>query len=292
MSFCKNCGSEANIKLNAQDLNRKISEETFEYLCCKKCGFIFLQNIPTNLGDYYPTDYYGPVPKSANQLLGAAKSVENYKIDLVKKYCDGISTVLEIGPSMGGFALLCKDAGLDIRTLEMSQKCSDFLNNVAGIPTVNTSNELESLAHEKKSDLIALWHVIEHVVDPFALIEACAEKVNSGGFLLLAAPNPEALQFLIFKEAWVHLDAPRHTSLIPLKLLESKLTALGFEIVLSTTNDKGSTGWTEFGWEYSTNHIQTQSSKDWLSHVKKLTSPLEEVEGVGAAYTVISRKRT
>ncbi|WP_339350101.1 class I SAM-dependent methyltransferase [uncultured Alteromonas sp.] len=290
MSSCKYCGNQSTLTLKAQDINRKISSELFDYYRCSKCNFLFLNNIPQNLGEYYPLDYYGPTPVRASQLLNAAKIHEGFKLELVKKYCLGIKHVLEIGPSMGGFALLCKSAGLDVRTIEMSDKCADFLNHVAQIPTVLTDNEALSVQAEEQTDLIALWHVIEHLVDPFHLIETCASRIRQGGYILIAAPNPDALQFVAFKESWVHLDAPRHTCLIPISILSTLLEKFGFEIVLSTTLDEGSKEWTRFGWTHSLNHVESEIDKNWYTSVEKKVARLELMEGYGAAYTIIAKK--
>ncbi len=69
--------------------------------------------------------------------------------------------------------------------------------------------------------------------------------------MVIASVNPEAFQFRILGRYWLHLDAPRHVMLIPMKLLAEKLEFLGMEAELITTTDQGSIGWNAFGWELS-----------------------------------------
>lgn len=286
MVDCQNCGKEQNKLLESKDFNRKISDIIFPYFHCQSCGMISLDPIPDDLGSYYENSYYGPVPKSAEDLLAAAKVYEKYKIDIVKQYCPDIETVLEIGPSMGGFALLCKDAGLKVRAIEMDSECSRFLNEVAEIPTNNSNDEIAALKDEPETDLLVMWHVVEHLRKPFELLRESYKKVKPGGFILIAAPNPESLQFRVLKEHWVHLDAPRHTHLIPIKALEKDLSENGFDIVVSTTTDEGGIKWNEFGWEHSKkpgfapNRIK-----------QKFYAVSERFFNLGSCYTTIAQKK-
>jgi hypothetical protein len=83
---------------------------------------IFLNSVPDNLGAYYPEDYYGGIPVSVQALEASAGQHEKYKIDLVKRVAHR-GRLLEIGPSMGGFALLPRTAGHDVEATEMDQRC-------------------------------------------------------------------------------------------------------------------------------------------------------------------------
>ena len=45
----------------ATDRNDRIDAKEFRYLYCEQSGVIRLENVPDNLGDYYPSDYYASV---------------------------------------------------------------------------------------------------------------------------------------------------------------------------------------------------------------------------------------
>ena len=42
--------------IQTTDLNLRIDEKEFRYLYCEQSGVIRLENVPDNLGDYYPSD--------------------------------------------------------------------------------------------------------------------------------------------------------------------------------------------------------------------------------------------
>lgn len=289
---CSYCGTDAEIYFHSHDYNRNVTREVFTHYCCPVCSLIFISPIPQNLGDYYPQEYYF-IPETVD-FLEANSAHEKYKIEIIQRYVKQ-GKLLEIGPSLGCFTYLAKQSGFMAEAIEMDKRCSEFLNHVAGIPTVNSSDTCVALKSLEPYDVIALWHVIEHLPNPWATLEAISEKLNPGGILVLAAPNPDAFQFHILGHFWPHLDAPRHLMLIPSQILVEKLASLGMKLELNTTTDEGGLGWNIFGWEYFFSNLCSYSGinralRIFGRMVAKLLSPIEKTEGKGSAYTMVFRK--
>lgn len=291
-NICSYCGSQSEIYFRSNDYNRKISSVVFDHYRCPKCDLIFISPIPENLGDYYPQTYYF-VPESTDPL-NAAAGHERYKIEIIQRYVKQ-GRLLEIGPSLGCFTYLAKKSGFEAEAIEMDARCSKFLNEVAGIPTVNSSDTCAALKTLKPFDVITLWHVIEHLPNPWVTLDAISEKLNPGGILVLAAPNPDAFQFHILGRYWPHVDAPRHLMLIPSQSLVEKMKTLGMTVELNTTTDEGGLGWNVFGWEFFFSNLSTHPRLKRVlglfGHaVAKFFSPVEKIEGNGSAYTIVFRK--
>jgi 2-polyprenyl-3-methyl-5-hydroxy-6-metoxy-1,4-benzoquinol methylase len=289
LATCAYCGAEAQPSFRTRDYNRRVDVQEFQYLRCPRCELVFLHPQPDDFGHYYPADYYA-LPVSLEQLALWAEH-ERYKLDLVTCFVKG-GTLLEIGPATGGFAYLAKQAGFKVRVIEMSLACCDFLSQVVGVDATNTSDELAALEASEPVDVIALWHVIEHLHNPFALIFSAARRLKPGGIIVIAAPNPAAWQFRLQGNRWPHVDAPRHAFLIPIVVLSGSLERAGLQPLLKTTRDTGSLGWNQFGWEYWIgNRFRGPRLQAGLRRigrlVSKVMSPLERIEGLGAAYTVI-----
>ena len=289
---CSYCNTESEIHFHSRDYNRNITPAVFNHYRCPKCELIFIAPIPDNLGDYYPQAYYY-VPETTDGLEAGIAN-EKYKIEIVQRYVKQ-GRLLEIGPSLGCFTYLAKKSGFEAEAIEMDERCSKFLNEVAGIPTVNSSDTCAALKTLKPFDVIALWHVIEHLPNPWQTLEAISERLNPGGILVLAAPNPDAFQFHILGRYWPHLDAPRHLMLIPSRILEEKMATLGMTLELITTTDEGGLGWNIFGWEFFfaniSGHPRIKRMLRRLGRVvAKVLSPVEKIEGKGSAYTMVFRK--
>lgn len=289
---CPLCGGPAAPYLRASDLNHRITTEPFAYRQCQRCGTIFLAAIPAELGRFYPSEYYAFPPDRAT--LAAAVGGERYKIDLVRRFVPG-GRLLEIGPGTGGFAFLADDAGFDVDVLEMDERSARYLADVVGVRAINDVATPATIAPLGLYDVIALWHVIEHVPSPLALFDALADHVKPGGILLIAAPNPRALQFSVFGRRWVHLDAPRHLYLLPIDVLTARAAARGLEVELVTTDDPGGVAWNAFGWEHSTRHILPRGTPRRVG--RALARVLGRIAGRaerrplrGTAYTLVFRR--
>lgn len=245
---CPHCGGATVTAFVTRDWNRRIDSRSFVYWRCGTCCLVFMHPVPEDLGRYYPSDYHY-IPASEAELSANAEH-ERYKVDILARFSKP-GKLIEIGPGNGGFAYLAKSAGYSVRAIEMSAACCRFLKDVVGIEAVQTMSERDALASGPPANAIALWHVVEHLVDPFDLVRTAADRLLPGGILILAAPNPSAFQFRIFRGRWTHLDAPRHVTLIPSAVLKQVAADSGLALALETTLDEGSVGWDAFGWEYS-----------------------------------------
>lgn len=289
---CPYCHTESPPYFQSRDYNRNITQETFDHYRCPQCGLIFIEPIPANLAGYYPESYHF-VPESAAYLETASKP-ERYKIDIVQRFSDK-GRLLEIGPSYGCFTYLARKAGFEVDAIEMNTRCCKFLNDVVGVRAINSADPINALQHLEHYDVVALWHVIEHLPDPWSMLDVICASLKPGGIVVLAAPNPDAFQFHIMGRYWPHVDAPRHLTLIPMKLLTAKFEAMGMKAELITTTDRGSIGWNTFGWEYFFANLSSQLYiKKALRLIGRLVSilfsPFEKMEGRGSAFTVVFRK--
>lgn len=290
--LCSYCNTESSLYFRSRDYNRRVSQEMFDHNRCPKCGLIFISNIPQNMGDYYPQEYYY-IPESVD-FLDANSAHEKYKIEIIRRFIKQ-GRLLEIGPSLGCFTYLAKQSGYEVEAIEMDARCSTFLNQVAGIPTVNSNDTCGALKTLKPFDVIAMWHVIEHLANPWETLEVICERINAGGILILAAPNPDAFQFHILGRYWPHIDAPRHLMLIPAQSLIDKMASLGMAVELVTTTDEGGLGWNIFGWEYFFSNLCGRPRINRILRklgrmVARLVDPIEKKEGKGSAYTMVFRK--
>jgi SAM-dependent methyltransferase len=276
----------------ATDRNRKLGAEGFPYHRCPACRLVFLHPIPADLGAYYPPDYY-PVPASLEALRVAAGH-EQFKLDLLSPYARS-GSLLEIGPAFGNFAFLAKEAGFDVEVVEMDPRCCAFLQSVVGVRAIQSTDAAAAIRDRGPFDVVALWHVIEHVPDFAQLLTALAAKLKPGGHLILAAPNPDAFQFRVLGPLWTHLDAPRHVVLIPPSVLIEHLGRSGLVPAGSTMTDPGGRGWDTFGWQeslaaFATPGILRTALRAMGTAVARIARFVERDDRRGTAYTLVFRK--
>src|SRR3954471_4301260 len=283
---CTACGGSAALAFVAKDLNRRITNEDFPYYKCSSCGLVFLDPLPPNLGRYYPGSYHD-IPRSVDELLSRRRG-ESYKLEALERVSG--RRLLEIGPSFGAFAALAKQAGFDVKTIEMDEQCCRFIRDVVGIPAEHTSDVAAALRRAGRYDAIAMWHSLEHLPNPWEVLDELPRHLEPGGSLLFATPNPESLQFRFFGPRWVHLDAPRHVNLIPHGVLEERLRKAGMRRMYFTTEDSGARECNLLGWIASSKMSIPRWERSRLASAAwKLAIPpsrLIERGRYGAAYTI------
>jgi 2-polyprenyl-3-methyl-5-hydroxy-6-metoxy-1,4-benzoquinol methylase len=177
------------------------------------------------------------IPTTLSQLRKIAKS-EEYRMEPIRKYKKS-GRLLEIGPWMGIFSCNAKDAGFEVTAIEMNAQCVDFLNRVVGVRAIQSCDPAATLtAMDERFNVIALWHSLEHLPNPWVVLQLAAERLAPGGILLIAVPNIESYDVSVLKSAWAHLDVPRHLFFYTARSLEKLCSANGLETLELTTSDR------------------------------------------------------
>ena len=236
VGHCPYCGGVALHLVTSKDYNRGTTEETFEYQRCGECGLVFLREIPEDLQPYYAGGY-AAIPRSLEELRAIARE-EVYRLEPVLRHKRG-GRLLEIGPWRGVFCLNAKEAGFEVSAIEMDEECVRFLREVVGVDAVQSMDPAAAmLGMSGKFDVIALWHSIEHLREPWVVVERAAERLAPGGLLIMALPNIESFEFAVLRERWRHLDAPRHLYFFPADMLTALGERYGLRTVEMKTHDR------------------------------------------------------
>ena len=247
-----------------------------------------------NLGDFYPTDYY-EIPATKADLASRASALQGPKLDIVRRY-HAYGRLLEIGPAYGLFSYLAKLNGFDVTAVEMDARCVDFLRSTVGIQVVYGLASAELIQPLPLFDVIVMWQVIEHLADPWSFLDELAMHLAPGGTVIIDTPNPDAFQFRLLAGRWTHVDAPRHTTLIPASVLTARLARHGLACCLLETDGPIAIGYNSFGWAYSLKnmfiHSMGQRIAFFLGRVLgKLLAPVERTGNRGSTYTAVFKKQ-
>ena len=286
---CLLCGGDARLAYRVGDLNRRLSDDTFDYYRCSSCEAVALASIPAELGRYYPAEYYR-LPESVEGLKDLATE-ERYKLDIVRRQRTG-GRLLDIGPSQGAFAYLAKQAGFEVTTMEMDPACCRFLERVVGVRVIETDDPALALRSEGDYDVITLWQVIEHLPSPWEVLAEAALRLRPGGLLVIATPNPESLQFRLFGRYWFHLDAPRHLQLIPVSEIVRRGASLRLRPLHLTTRDRGTltnnfAGWQSSAVNWLSDHSIRSLERKLGGILALVAAPVDRLGRLGSAYTLV-----
>jgi SAM-dependent methyltransferase len=286
---CPLCGAPSTPAFATPDRNRHLSDVEFCYRSCTACGVIYLQNVPTDLGRYYGAEYHRA--PAASQLDHWA-AYESYKLELLRPYVES-GRLIDIGSSYGAFAYLASRAGFDVTAVEIDPDACRFIEQVIGIPAVQTAAPEEALKTVPEPDAITLWHSIEHLTQPWRALETAAERLRPGAILVVSTPNPVGLQARVLKERWAHVDAPRHLFLIPPDSLLRRARSCGLEPLLVTATDIETRRCNRMGWQRGLEELGVRMRGVWGAGaaVALAMRPIENRPDRASAYTTVLQKQ-
>ncbi len=289
---CPLCGGKTSPLFTATDENHRISQTPYDYLKCSVCHAVFLDKPPADLGRYYQSEYYVIPP--LEQLQKVADKDRN-KINTVLRFATG-GCLLEVGPAFGVFAWQAKQAGFVVDVIEMDARCCEYLQGTLGVNVTQSDDPPAAMQAMPQYEVIAIWHVLEHLPDVLAFLRAAATNLKPGGVLVIAMPNPDAWQFKLMGRRWPHLDAPRHLTLIPEAWMTRQAAEFGLEKVYLTSDDSDARSWNRFGWQrLLMNRFASkfmQRAMFVMGYALSLVMmPFDRKAFNGSAYTIVFRKK-
>jgi len=292
VAACPCCsGTASEEAFVTHDGNRLMSDEPFHYRRCDACATVWLHNVPDDIAAHYPADYHD---FPSGRALDDAVVAEGPRLALITAHVTG-GRLVEVGPSQGVFSCAARRARFDVTALEMDAECCAFLRDTLGVRAVNTADPVAAFADLPPSRAVVMWHLLEHVPDPAGLLAAVAANLEPGGVVAIATPNPQSLQARLLGRRWLHVDAPRHLTLIPLPTLTGLLERQGLRRVCATTVDPVGLALNRMGWQLSMVREPklTREGPRWAYTFMKAGAALGPIErrGLrGAAYTTVFRK--
>ena len=139
------------------------------------------------------------------------------------------SAALDVGCGSGAFLNALSHYGCEIFGTELPGPALQRAREVPGIHLAE-GDLTHSSFPESSFDLLTLWHVLEHLRDPFQTLQHCQHFMKDGALLVVEVPNLESWQSKIFGDRWLHLDPPRHVHQFTALALESMLNRAEFQI--------------------------------------------------------------
>lgn len=212
--------------------DHSISKETFHISRCKTCGFNFTNPIPSEeaIGKYYQSEDYISHSDTNKGIINklyhfVRKQSLKSKLNLVNKNSSTKGTILDIGCGTGYFLQSCKEDGWKIQGMEPDNSARTLAEKNTG-QKIHTN--LFELKEENQFDIITLWHVLEHVHKLNESIQHIHKLLKPNGTLIVAVPNLNSYDSIIYKEFWAAYDVPRHLYHFAPKNMDKLLTKHSF----------------------------------------------------------------
>lgn len=239
-SACPCCGeSEARIISTVDGKTR----QPLTTISCSGCGLGRIDPLPTAVEleawytNHYRQAYKGCESPGMKYVLRAARNARDRYLWL-KENCalaleQGSLSTLDIGASSGEFVYLMAHKQHKASGIEPHQGYSEYAQSMN--LDVRNGSVLGTLGQfDKKSfDLVTMFHVLEHLVDPLPSLKAIGEHLKDNGLLYIEVPNATRFgspTYMFFKAHVLYFD---HGS------LRNTLISAGFDVLFQNPADSG-----------------------------------------------------
>jgi len=213
--------------------------EGFAYVRCRRCGLVQMTPQPgpeavrRRYAEAYGEDYLAY--ELAHEDLFLQLQVRTLADLGLWPPPAGAGKILDVGCATGALLQKFRERGWEAAGVEISTPEAEYARS-RGLPVY--TEPLETLAKNELAaasfDLVLASHVIEHLNDPGAFVEAARRLLAPGGELVITTPNIAGLQSRLFGGRWRSAIFD-HLYLFSVKTLSALLESRGFRVEAALT---------------------------------------------------------
>ena len=235
---CDVCGGDRHrVIASGYDYELITCRNRWTYVQCEACGHVWLDPRPAvdALDTIYPSTYYAYNYDQIGSVARRGKEVlDSLKMRQILRYCEQTpERYLDVGCGDGRYLEVLARRGVPrsgLYGLELDQPTVDRLRE-RGLQVYCERVETCERFGNDFLDLITMFHVIEHVASPRAVVERLAGWLRPGGVAAIETPNIDSLDARLFRDGrWGGYHIPRHWHLFAPESFTRLFESCGLEV--------------------------------------------------------------
>ena len=194
------------------------TEREFRVLQCCQCGsrFVFPRPTVEELVSFYPLIYHaynedhGLIAKRLVSMRAKRRAKE-----LLKMTDSRPVRLFDVGTGdCRHFVDMSKYGDFEFAGNEIKPEMVDEARRRGYNVEQSSLEDLDIVPYRGKYDIVTMYQLVEHVIDPRVLLQKAMDLLKPGGYLLGQLPCMDSLDRKIFGRYWAGYHYPRHLQML------------------------------------------------------------------------------
>lgn len=207
------------------------AKELFSIGACELCGVKKVLNVPEDINKYYRDCH---MKQKTNKVYSFFKEILlKMELKRILKFSGRNTIFLDIGCGIGNLTRLIHKNALKVVAIDADPKRPICVESIMEIPyhTLDFSSCEINGIHRVDNATVILRHVLEHIIDPEALIKKLMSYGATGFYVVV--PNHSSVEDKIFGQYNFYYDPPFHLWFFNKKTLTKFFEKAGLRVVAS-----------------------------------------------------------
>ena len=207
---------------------------SFDWVVCSECGLSYYDTAATQeqLDAYYAGNAYYLAAATAGS--GGYGPLEQQRFgataECISRHLSGTDAVVfDVGSGKGGLLCALRDRGYRrLCAVDMAPACAEYVRSTLGL-SAETGTAMHLPFGDTTPDCCVYSHVLEHALDPAAIIREAWLRLSDNGILYAEAPDAAAYGVGV-QAPWTELYL-EHLNHFDVAHLSALVCAQGFEVL-------------------------------------------------------------
>ena len=167
--------------------------------------------------------------KVEHSVIGR-RGIRMMRRDRTPKGATAVGRILDIGCATGEYLAYLRGLEWQTQGIEFDSEAAAYARDQLNLEVITGTAEaaLPDLPGSH-FDVVTMWHVLEHVNDPRAVLTEVRRVLKPQGKLMIEVPNYQSVWSTLLRGSWFPLEYPYHQHHFTPNTLRRLLDAAGFQ---------------------------------------------------------------
>ena len=168
-----------------------------EHLECVCCGLVFLSSFDhIKEGFYEGSEMHGEEMPSIENWLAETACDDERRFQYLNSILRD-SSLVDFGCGAGGFLLKARELAVTVHGVEAETRLNSHYKD-HGLTVFQNVSDIPNNIRRRGYDIITMFHVLEHISDPKAILGELSEILADDGKIIVEVPNADDVLLTLY----------------------------------------------------------------------------------------------